>query len=538
VVLLAGAAAATNLAPALLVAQAPAARRARTTAPPGADLITEGQLRDYLSFISSDLLEGRATPSRGLDTAAAFLASHLGRMGLRPAGDNGTYLQSIALTRRRLDVGKTTLAIGKHTLAFGDDFLPGDDHGTATGGVVYVGNGTVIRSRGMDPYKDLDVTGRIVVSHAGLPAGIGQGDLKGREGEDWESTATAARARGAVAILYLPEYSTLSRWAATRERRRTRATLTVDAFAGDAGPALPSATLGGRAINTLFTGQAVAPQDIFQRGITREPAAPFQLSADTTVTLTIAADDEHDTTNNVVAILEGSDPTLKAEYVAVGAHYDHLGIATQPNAQGDRIYNGADDDGSGTTGILAIAEALSRTQPRPRRSVVFVWHTGEEQGLWGARYFTEHPTVPIDAIVAQLNVDMIGRGRRDGETATGPLALTDLDSVYVVGSRRISPALGTLVEHTNARYLGMRFDYALDEPSDPAQIYQRSDHYLYAKQGIPIAFFFTGVHADYHGLDDEIDRIDFGKMRRIVQTIYATTRAVADDPAMSRTKRR
>ena len=132
-------------------------------------------------------------------------------------------------------------------------------------------------------------------------------------------------------------------------------------------------------------------------------------------------------------------PALADEYVALGAHYDHLGTARTPNAAGDTIYNGADDDGSGTVGLLAIAEAFATTRTRPKRSLLFVWHTGEEQGLWGSRYFTEHPTVPLDRVVAQLNIDMIGRGRAAGTPApNGPLALTDSGTVYVVGSRRLS----------------------------------------------------------------------------------------------------
>ena len=533
VTLLGAGLAASLLAPPLLIAQG-AGTRGRAAGPPGADAITEDQLRAHLSFIASDLLEGRATGSRGLDVAGAFLASHLGRLGLRPAGDNGTFFQEIALTRRRLDVAKTTLTIGKRTLTFGDDFVPGDAPGAAEGRVVYVGNGTVIRSRGLDPYKDLDVRGRIVVSHSGLPTGVSQDDLKGPRGRDWERTQDAARDRGAAAVLFLPDFGALVRWSANRDVRRSRASLTVDAFDNNTAPALPSATLSPLAISLLFSGQAMGPQEIFERAVRREPAPPFALSESAAVALTVAADDERSTTRNIVAVLEGRDPRLKDEYVALGAHYDHLGVAGTPNAQGDTIFNGADDDGSGTVGILAVAEAMARHPVRPRRSLIFVWHTGEEQGLWGARYFTEHPTVPIDRIVAQLNVDMIGRGREPGEARGGPLALTDRDSIYVVGSRRLSPAFGALVERTNRRYLGLRYDYSLDDPSDPAQIYQRSDHYQYARQGIPIAFFFTGIHEDYHGLDDEIDRIDFTKMRRIVQTIYATARAVADDPAMSR----
>lgn len=506
-------------------------------APPGtvgAEAITERGLRAHLGFIASDALEGRRTPSRGLDAAAAYLVANLTRLGLTPAGDAGSYLQAIALTRRTVALDKTVVAVGKTSLAYGDDFLPDETPGTAEGGVVYVGNGTVIRSRGVDPYKGLDVRGKIVVTHMGLPSGFSRGDLKGPAGEDWEMPEPAARARGAVGILYLPDFATLARWNVTRTGRLTRGTLTVDAFAGDS-RALPSVTLAASGVGTLFTGQQIGAQEAFQRALRREPAAPFALT-DVTVRLAIPTTEEALTTNNVVAVLEGSDPTLAAEYVALGAHYDHLGTAPRPDAAGDAIYNGADDDGSGTVGLLAIAEAFTTARPRPKRSLLFVWHTGEESGLWGSRYFTDHPTVPLDRIVTQLNVDMIGRGRPVGSARPNhPLALTEVDSVYVVGSKRLSAELGSLVERVNERYHKLRLDYGLDAPDNPAGIYERSDHYQYAKHGIPIAFFFTGVHEDYHGLDDEIEDIDFPKLRRITQTIYGIARELAtrrDRPAV------
>ncbi|MCC6164303.1 MAG: M28 family peptidase [Acidobacteria bacterium] len=512
------------VAPDLLHAQG--GRRGRAAA--GAERITERQLRADLTFIASDALEGRKTPSAGLDVAAAFIASRLERIGLTPAGDNGTFLQTLALTRRQLDEDGTSLTIGDQRFAAGAGFLPRDAYGSADGGLVYVGNGTVIRSRGVDPYKDVDVRGRFVVSHLGLPVGFSRSDLTGPRGDDWEFTEDAARARGAVGVLYLPDYPTLDAWNATLETRRTRSTVTVDAFASADASVLPSATLSVRAISALFEGERVSSQEVFQRAVRREPAEPFVLSPGKRVHLVVAAKTARVTTSNVVGVFEGGDAQARHEYVALGAHYDHLGVASTPNAAGDAIYNGADDDGSGTVALLAMAEAFASTSPRQRRSLLFVWHTGEESGLWGSRYFTDHPTVPLDRIVAQLNVDVIGRGRDVGSPVpAGALPLTERDSVYVVGSRRISEAFGTLVAES-AGPSGVRFDYALDAPDDPADIYRRSDHYLYAKHGIPVAFFFTGLHADYHGLDDEIDRIDFAKLRRVTGAIYGTARTVAD----------
>jgi Zn-dependent M28 family amino/carboxypeptidase len=229
-----------------------------------------------------------------------------------------------------------------------------------------------------------------------------------------------------------------------------------------------------------------------------------------------------------VAVFEGSDPMLKNEYVALGAHYDHVGVGIPVN--GDAIYNGADDDGSGTTALLAMAEALAKARTRPKRSVLFVWHTGEERGLWGSRYFTSYPTLPLDKIVTQLNIDMIGRSRKEGDTDPRNSELTGPNEIYVIGSKMMSTDLGALVENVNKQYLNLTYDYRYDDPGDPNRFFFRSDHYNYARKGIPIAFFFDGEHADYHKPGDSVDKIDFQKMEKVTRTIYLTLWEVANRP--------
>lgn len=229
--------------------------------------------------------------------------------------------------------------------------------------------------------------------------------------------------------------------------------------------------------------------------------------------------------HNVIAVIEGSDPKLKDEYVAIGAHIDHDGV--RPQAQGDKIWNGADDDGSGTVAMLEIAHALA-TGPRPRRSVLLVWHTAEEKGLIGSKYFVDHPTVPLDKIVAMMNIDMIGRSKMAGDSDARNRMLTGPDSVYVIGSNKLSTDLGNLVKAANDSLYKLTLDYHYDRPNDPEQLYYRSDHYNYAAKGIPIAFFFDGVHVDYHQASDHADKIDYRKLHRITQTIFGATWLVAD----------
>jgi hypothetical protein len=226
----------------------------------------------------------------------------------------------------------------------------------------------------------------------------------------------------------------------------------------------------------------------------------------------------------------GADRALASEYVALGAHYDHVGMSAAPNAGGDSIFNGADDDGSGTAALLAIADALRQSRVRPRRSVLFVWHCGEEKGLWGSSYFTSHPTVPLDKISAQLNIDMIGRSKQPGDTKPANANLSGPKEIFVIGSRMMSTQLGDLSARVNKGYLNLGFNYAYDDPSDPNRFFYRSDHVNYARKGVPIIFWFDGVHEDYHRVSDEVSKIDFVKMTLVTRTVFLTATEIANLP--------
>jgi hypothetical protein len=270
--------------------------------------------------------------------------------------------------------------------------------------------------------------------------------------------------------------------------------------------------------------------------------------------------------SNVVAVLEGSDPALRGQYVALGAHNDAIGMVPpvdhdslrayntvmrprgandppgEPNAEQaariqsmvdsmrklrptrlDSIVNGADDDGSGSMALLEIAEAIVRSGTRPKRSILFVWHTGEESGLQGSRWFSDNPTVPRDSIVAQINSDMIGRGGPDNEARRDPGYL------QVIGSRRLSTELGDLAEAVNKDGgFNLAFDYGYDADGHPDNFYCRSDHYMYARYGIPIAFFSTGGHRDYHQVTDEMEYLDFDKYARVTSFVRAVVERVAN----------
>jgi Zn-dependent M28 family amino/carboxypeptidase len=175
-----------------------------------------------------------------------------------------------------------------------------------------------------------------------------------------------------------------------------------------------------------------------------------------------------------------------------------------------------------------MAEALAKAPTRPKRSVLFVWHCGEEKGLWGSRYFTEFPTVPLNQIVAQINLDMIGRSKKEGDTNRRNASLTGPDAIYIIGSTMMSTELGELVHSVNKSYLNLSFDTKYDAPDDPNRFFSRSDHYMYARKGIPIIFFFDGVHEDYHQAGDTADKIDYQKMEKVTRTVYMTTWEIAN----------
>lgn len=483
----------------------------------GAELITTNQLKDYLEFIASDELEGRDTPSRGLDVAAKFIATNLSRWGVKPAGDSGTFMQRFALQKSVVDSAQTALEINGQRFKFGTDFIAHSSSGagTASAPLIYVGHGMMIKAKNIDAFAGLDVKGKIVVWTSEFPKGVSFADLSGKQGEDWQLAALNAAKLGAVGGIAIGSFQTLTFWEQTRRSTTITGTMNVEKFQAEGQRKIPVLALSPRAAQALFQGEQNNGAKVFNSAANGEPVASFSFKPEKRVNLTVVMKSEKIYTQNVIGVLEGSDASLKKEYVALGAHYDHVGVGTPVN--GDAIYNGADDDGSGTVSILAIAEAFAKGV-RPKRSLLFVWHAGEEKGLWGSKYFTENPTVPIDKVIAQLNLDMVGRAQKPNDTNTD---LAKPNEVFVVGSKMMSTELGALSEAVNKSYYNLTFKYKYDDPNDPEKIFFRSDHFNYALQGIPIIFYTDGEHEDYHKVTDHVEKIDFENMLKISRTVYA-----------------
>jgi hypothetical protein len=516
------------------VARNPLKHAPRPTSP----AITAADLMTRLYIFADDSMMGRQAGTENNLKGTAYIAGELRRLGLAPAGDSGTYFQNVPLVRRNY-ASSASLAVAETPLRRDSDYvLVVPRRGTlrpVSGATVVYGGPLVERST----LTSEQVAGKVVVFG---PRPAGQSPMPPR-------AAGALDTRSAAAVVHvLP-----------------------DAALGTSGPGLGRSTVGMRAGSAA--GDSV-PVTIY---VTRRAAAlMLGVSVDSvpegatgrTVTASLPLDEASAPARNVVAILRGADPKLRNEYVAIGAHNDHIGFNHMPvdhdslraynaaawtmagkyaglppltaaqrasivvpmdslrrlgPARRDSIDNGADDDGSGTVAVLEIAEALSHAKQKPRRSVLFVWHTGEELGLLGSRWFTDHPTVPRDSIVTQINIDMIGRGGASDTRGGGP------DYLGLVGSRRLSSELGDVVEATNrAQKRPLVFDYALDANGNPENIYCRSDHYNYARYGIPIVFFFTGLHGDYHQVTDEPQYIDYPHMERITRFIGDLTARVAN----------
>ncbi|HET9984857.1 MAG TPA: M28 family peptidase [Longimicrobiales bacterium] len=534
----------------LVVAAVPA--RAQTAAAPPLPLqhapqptgpaITAADLMTRLYIFADDSMMGRQAGTPGNVKGTNYIAAEVQRLGLQPAGDSGTFFQTLPMAQRKLQPG-ASISVGGAPLALSKDVV-------ALPGVQGLPFGF--------SFKGTDV-----------PVVFG-GRLGGK-------VIPPAEAAGKL-VVFLPPLGPDGKpswqfWRASEVFQYGQAAAIGIASLDET----PTGLLDGIDEMLVSVGAQGMPDRAFALGLVLSSAAaerllgkpldqlePGAAGSPVTAQLDYASGAAVNPARNVVAILPGSDPKLKGEYVAIGAHNDHIGmgeplshdslkafnIVMRPAGaestagvptpeqeqriravrdsllklypeRRDSVFNGADDDGSGSMSVLEIAQRLATSPKKPRRSILFVWHTGEELGLLGSQWFTEHPTVPRDSIVAQLNIDMIGRG--EGTGAAGVRG-----DVGIIGLRRLSTQLGDVIEAVNAQGPKLKFDYQYDATGHPQQYYCRSDHYMYARFGIPIAFFFTGAHMDYHQRTDEPEYIDYPHMAKVANFIGDVALALAN----------
>lgn len=467
----------------------------------------------YLEFLASDELGGRYTLAPNFAISARYLATNLKADGFQGLGQKGDFLQSFDVISSKIDPAKTSLAVtldGKPAnYSIGDFFSTGGAEGDVEGAVVFVGSGISSPGQKHDDYAGLDVKKKIVLIAPGSPAGVDLSKVSASEqGEG------AALSHGAIGIMRLPMRRMADAMRGKEFRQRFSSLESVKLAKESEAQHLPVITLGPDLAEKVLARLGMKLQDIYDAQQKHAKLSPK--ATDVSAHIITALQQTRTTTQNVVGIFKGTDAKLSDEYVVFSAHYDHL----KTGPQGE-VYHGADDDGSGTSAVLAIAHAISLNPPK--RSVMVIFHAGEELGLLGSEYNTDYaPAVPLNKIMADLNIDMIGRSKPADDHNEADEHLTDAHSVYLVGSNRISQELHSVSEQTNADYQKMKLDYLYNDPNNPERIYYRSDHWNYAKHGIPVIFYFDGVHVDYHKPTDTVDKIDFQKLTDVTRLVFET----------------
>lgn len=455
--------------------------------------ITAADLKANLSIVASDAMEGRETGKRGQKMAAAFIAFTFQDLGLAPQPD-GTYYQPVPLYSTGIS-GVTLKANGAEMDKSEFVYLGSSETADLIElPIVWVGNGTEAE------IAKLDIKDKAVVV-----AMDAVGNMMSNP------TVLALREKGAKMIFVVLQKDEDFARIANRFRNAGEGRLSLE----------KPGTQNNNPGTFYLTWNAAAkifkstPESL-KKSIADKKIAKIKPA---TVIYSVSSSVKEVRSENVLAFLEGTDK--KDEIVVVTAHYDHIGVSTR--AEGDKINNGADDDGSGTVAVLALAKAFAQAKKEgngPRRSILFMTVTGEEKGLLGSSYYTDHPLYPMEQTVVNLNIDMIGR--------TDPQHKGSAPYVYVIGADKLSSELHTLSESVNKKYNNLIFDYTYNDQNHPDRLYYRSDHWNFAKKNIPIVFYFDGIHEDYHKVSDEVNKIEFDLLTLRAQTVFYTAWEIAN----------
>ncbi|WP_231582655.1 M28 family peptidase [Pedobacter sp. BMA] len=480
----------------------------------------------HLSVLASDEYEGRETGTKGAWMAADYIRNYFKSIGLK-GPVNGDYFQKIDLVNVTLKESHVT--VNGQPKEYQKDYvltpsLISDKGFTfSTDEIVFVGY--AIKKDNYNDFAGTDIKGKVVMMFGSgdptLKAGARIDRATYRAMLDERAKYFAANQVKAIIIID-PAVDRITE--NTKQAQNKGRVLVKSNSALEAQNAAPRIAISTALANDLFKSANTTVADV-QKKITDNQAPASQIL---TVPFSASAAKAETAVRceNVLGYLEGSDPVLKKEVLVLTGHYDHIGLVNDPNAT-DKVNNGADDDGSGTTGVLLMAKAFvdaKKAGKGPKRSILFMTVVGEEKGLWGSDWYSEHPVFPVANTIADLNTDMIGR---IGEEYLGKP--DSANYIYSVGSKMLSSELHDLNERVNATYTKMKLDYKYDDPKDPEQIYYRSDHYNFAKLGIPIIFFYDGMlQQDYHKPGDEVSKINFPLLAKRAQLTYYTAWELAN----------
>jgi Zn-dependent M28 family amino/carboxypeptidase len=501
--------------------------------------INKARAYSHLSILASDEYEGRETGKKGAWMAAEYIKKQFQSFGLAGPvkGGSDPYFQKLGYAS--ISLSKSTLSVNNQAKESLKDFYITPSGVSAKGfdvkasSILFAGYG--LNKDDFNDYADQDVAGKVVMIFSSgdptakapatppaggrrAPAGSGSLQVKIKYLLDHKAAGV---------LVINPQVDNISPQMKNFLQNGNPYLKTEDRIKSMvAATALPTVTIGTATANQILAAANTNIDDV-KKKIT-ETTKPATISINIPVAFSAASVETDVRAENVLGFLEGSDPKLKNEVLVVTGHYDHIGIVNDPNAK-DKINNGADDDGSGTTGVLLLAEAFSKAKKEgkgPKRSILFMTVVGEEKGLLGSEWYSEHPVFPVENTIADLNTDMIGR---IGEEYLGKP--DSANYIYSVGSFMLSTELGKLSETVNATYTKMKLDYKFDDPKDTQRIYYRSDHYNFAKLGIPVIFYYDGMlEQDYHRPGDEVSKINFDLLAKRAHLTYYTAWELANRP--------
>lgn len=484
----------------------------------GLQQITETLLKSHTDYLASDALKGRDTPSKELDLAADYIVNQFREAGIQPV--NGSYFQTIDFCASDIDVSKCAFGIAQNgvnqSFELKKNFTPLAESatGNATGNIVFAGYGITAPEKGYDDYANINVKGKIVLILKHEPQekdknSIFDGDQFTPYSEVSYKIKNAYEHGAAGVILVTDPLHHLAitaqgyLWKSLYLPKRSKPMYEICSSDGNTDK-IPAVVIDREVVNHIF-GDVDSLKNIQERiDQTLQPQS-FEIP-NKQANIAVEIDHNRFPSQNIIGWIEGKNPELKNEFVLIGAHYDHIGIASRPNSQNDSIMNGADDNASGTAGVLAIAKAFALGKTKPERSVIFMLFTGEEKGLIGSNYYVNHPLFPLEKTVAMINLDMIGRNGSD--------------TVYVEGAK-YNPDLSQIAINSVEKFGLKRFVMQQD-------LYQASDHYSFFKKGISAIGFTSGLHKDYHTASDNPEDIQPVKMRKIAQLAYHTAYYIAN----------
>jgi len=457
---------------------------------PFANGITEEGLKKHLFIVAGKDFEGRETATEGQRKAAAYIEGQFKADGLQPANHDSYQLPypvfQDSLQNAAMEINGTAYDLYQDF----DVSVAGNYPSTLMGGeVVFAGYG--LSDSVQDDYKGLDVRGKIVLLLNGLPSSRLQNQINRRSFNPF-GKQDVAQQHGAVAVMIIQTDF-------PRKAFLTKGNMYLNGFRRTIRPL------------TYYVSEKIARKIVGNDYDNLKNGQPQPKGYNANILLKFSKTTNTLQSSDVVGFLEGTD--LKDQLLVISAHYDHLG------KRDTVIYYGADDDGSGTVSVLEIAQAFSKAKAAgkgPRRSILFLANSGEEKGLWGSEFYTDHPLYPLDKTTADLNIDMIGR--IDPKRSYGD----STNYVYVVGDDKLSSDLHSISVAANKKYTKMELDYKFNDPKDPERIYYRSDHYNFARKGVPIIFYFDGIHKDYHSPTDTPDKINYDILRKRAQLVFYT----------------